>query len=403
MASPLKEITCPSCGASVPQYDPASQTLVCRQCGAHIATGGEAAQLMGKKSNRIPRPPVPINLGETFTYEDVQYTVLGRVIYQGWDDEERWTWHEWLLGSSMGRMLWLSHDEKGLSLYEKIRFRGAFDPQRDRVLDTPDGQKIRIHERYPARIIGAEGELTWQAQIDERSYVAEGAGHGKRYSVQQTANEMEIYVGHAIDELAVAQSFNDDDWVKRVKQRERNRLTMAVIGILCLIFAGIALIMAVTASFSGDVTARETITLGRDLPPVSIPVTLTESRAAIVGIRLQGGIPQNTFVDIEVSITSPDETVEDLFFQDIWYETGYDDEGPWSERQYENSDMFVPTQSGPHVLLMEFDPESSASINQITLNVEVRDNHVLPMWFMVYAVIAGVTGGMAFISGIREL
>ena len=75
-------------------------------------------------------------------------------------------------------------------------------------------KKSFINERYPAQIIGAEGELTWRATRGEQLWVAEGAGFGKKYSIQQTESELEVNEGKPISEIEMelAQALGSDEW-----------------------------------------------------------------------------------------------------------------------------------------------------------------------------------------------
>ncbi|MDQ7034905.1 MAG: DUF4178 domain-containing protein [Anaerolineae bacterium] len=166
--SPLKRLECPNCGSPIDQFNASSQALVCPTCGSTVAIGMGDAEVIEKGGGRIPRSPFPIELGDKATIAQTEYMVLGRVVYRGWDDEESWTWHEWLLGGSDGRMIWMSYDESGFALFQKMRFRSEFNAQSDSRLDIGEGKKAYIHERYPAQILGAEGELTWRAKRGDR-------------------------------------------------------------------------------------------------------------------------------------------------------------------------------------------------------------------------------------------
>ena len=93
-----------------------------------------------------------------------------------------------------------------------------------------------------------------------------------------------------------------------------------------------------------------------------------------------------------MEITSPDGEVDDLFSQELWHETGSDEDGPWDESQYTTSDMFVPTQTGTHKVDISYD---GTVLSSLTLEVTVRTNHIMPIWFFIYAAIAGVIGILA--------
>jgi hypothetical protein len=247
VAAALKQLNCPNCGRGLSQYSPGAQTLVCPNCSSYVAVGSDAPSVIGE-SGKLKTSPVPIELGSTFKHDDTEYMILGRVAYAGWDDEDTWEWNEWLLGADDGRLLWLAHDERGFSIYTKERFRQPFNMDSDKVLEL-NGDKIWIRERYPARILGAAGELTWRAKENESLKVAEGAKHGKRYSIQATEDEMELYTGKAIPMSAVAQATANQEWFEKTQRRVERGKTQRMVAGICLGFSALA--CCITTTFGG--------------------------------------------------------------------------------------------------------------------------------------------------------
>ena len=123
----LSQQTCPNCGAPLEIRNPNTQTVVCNSCQAYVAVGmGEASVLANAGKFR---PGTPLEIGATGQLDGTSFFVLGHVQYEGWDPKDtsdRWKWDEYLLGGADGRMLWLSHDEKGFGLYTKQRLTGEF-------------------------------------------------------------------------------------------------------------------------------------------------------------------------------------------------------------------------------------------------------------------------------------
>jgi len=391
--SAIKRLECPSCGKPVDQHNPTSQTLICSACGSHIGIGTGDAELLAKGGRKLPPPPAPINIGDKFKLLGEEYFVMGRVVYRGWDPSDTsdyWVWNEWLLGAQSGQMVWLSHDETGFALFRKMRFRSQFDIKTARQIDVDGGKKAHINERYPAQIIGAEGELTWRATRGEQLIVAEGAGFGKKYSIQQTADELEVYEGKAIAETELAQATGNAKWEEEIKNRANWTATIGFVALICIIFGVIALVGAVLAGGTGNVILTDSITLSTTNQEASIPVNFeVAERPAIVGINVQTSLPQNTYMDMEVAIISPDGTETDLFEAEFWHETGSDEDGPWQEWEYTGSDMFVPFQTGDHTMKFIL---GDTPIDTVSANIEIRANHIMPIWLIIYGVIVGGIG-----------
>lgn len=392
LRSALKELKCPNCGAPVQQFTPDAQTIVCASCGSFIALDMEGATLAGK-GRKLPPPSVPIEIGSTARFQDTDFFVMGRVAYGGWDDEDSWTWDEWLLGGADGRLLWLSYypeEGEGFTLYTKLRVREPFDAKTSDMLPTGSGGKVRVHERYPAKILGAQGELTWRAKAGDTLYMAEAYGNGKRYSVQQTPEELEIHEGVALTEQEVAAAFNNPEWIKSLSQQAGQVRMVTIIGLIFLVFALWGCGAAVWASTTGEPVVSQSVTLSRANPIATIPVEFNQAgRASIVAVQAQGALPLPSSIDIDVSIDSPDGMENDLFTLELWRESGTDDEGYWEEAQASASDMFVPFQVGTHTLEVAL---GEGNLDTINVSVDVRRNHVLPTWFIIYAVVVGIVG-----------
>lgn len=388
-------LECPNCRSPLNPQNVTSQSIICPQCGSYVALGGETTELLAQ-GRKIPASPVPLALGDKGTIAGTEYVVLGRIMYRGQDDEESFTWNEWLLGASDGRMLWLSLDETGFSLFQKLRFRSQFDARTSTALEIGEGKRAFIHERYPAQIIGAEGELTWRAKPGERVFMAEGAGHGLKYSIQQTEQELEVHEGRPVTGESLAQAFNKADWQKKLKSAAETAGTYKTVAALCIAAAVAAIFFALIVSGSGEEDEPQRVELSTSKLTDTIIVNFNEARPAIVGLELANEtLPENTFIDLDVEVIAPDGEEYYLFEQEFWHETGYDEDGAWRESQYTTSEMFVPTTSGEHQLMISYD---GSVLRDFEVLVTVRRNHIMPLWFVIYAAVAGIMGVIAFFA-----
>ncbi|MEQ8674113.1 MAG: DUF4178 domain-containing protein [Aggregatilineales bacterium] len=391
----LKKMECPNCGSPLEQRATNAQTIVCSTCGSFIAVGAEQPEVTSKSPQKPPPPPKPITLGAKGLLDGTEFFVMGRVVYTGWDardTSDRWTWHEWLLGGADGRLLWLSFDEKGFTLYKKMRFREQFDPATARALPLGNGAQAMIRERYPARIVGAEGELTWKATAGEQLFVAEGAGQGKRYSIQKTAEEMEIHEGVPISEAMIAAAFGDENWQKRAVSsggRTGGIPTRLMIGILCVLFAMIAFVVG---SFAGNsqgniIGEQRQVNLTQSANSVDVPVNISSTRrphsvTLTVQTSASGSFP------ITVNIVDPTAQQRLVFSQTMSVAGGT------------ASGEFVPFRSGEHLLRIS---TTSTSFDSATVTVAVRRGLWTTSWFTTYAVIIGLIGGFLVISGLGRM
>ncbi len=394
----LKRLQCPNCGANIDQHAANAQTLICNTCGSFVAIGTETPEVTSKSPRKPPPAPKPIKLGMTGTLDGTEFFVIGRVVYTGWDPRDRsdkWTWHEWLLGGKDGRLLWLAHDEKGFSLYRRMRFRGEFDPERSSSIPLANGTRAMIRERYPAQIDGAEGELTWKATAGEQLYVAEGAGQGMRYSVQKTAQEMEIHEGKAISEADVATAFGDEQWAAKAQRSAVSDAipTRAVVGVVCIIFAMLAFVAgSLVGSLGGSQMLNEQITLTSATNTIDVPLTINNTRrphSVEISARTSG-----TSFPLTVNIIDPTSQQRLLFSQTLRPATAT------STTIFSTvSENFVPFRSGLHQIRVS---TSATSFDSASVTVEVKRNIWTSSWFTTFAIVIGLLGGFLFVTGIMN-
>ncbi|MEM6285159.1 MAG: hypothetical protein AAF787_23405, partial [Chloroflexota bacterium] len=120
-------------------------------------------------------------------------------------------------------------------------------------------------------------------------------------------------------------------------------------------------------------------------------------RPAVVNMRLRGSLPTNTFMDVDVSMIAPDEirTESYLFTQSFWHETGFDDEGAWTDTSYQGNGMFVPLMTGTHQLKLQMD-QGSTFDGSMEAEITIRRNAWAAQWFVVYGVIIGIIGAIIY-------
>lgn len=395
----LRELKCPNCGSPISQFTPDAQTLVCPKC--HSAISETMEGLIHSPGSRVPNASIPIKIGQKVTFDNVTYFVLGHVLYQGWDPEDtsdRWSWHEWQMGSNDGRLLWLSLDEHGLVLFSKVRSKTAFDPFTAMFIQLAEGVTINVSERYPARIMAVDGELSWRAKRGDQLFMVEGRSKEKFYSIQANNQEIEIHEGQRLTKEAVVAALGKEAGEEIAKLQGGG--VMQVIGILCIVVAILGFVIAFASTQTGEAFRTETLDLYRGQES-SFPITFYEQRPILISVRTQNLLVENTFADVDVSVVSPDDTETYVILQEFWHETGYDEGEFWREQQTSGQDAFVPFQTGQHMINVEMDPESQVEF--LTVQVELRSRHISPTWTFWYSVIIGVIGlGLFYFSLTRK-
>lgn len=391
----LRQIQCPNCGSSVSQMNPSSQSVVCSSCQALLSLRHLAPEILSQTS-KLSKAPKPIKLGARATLNGIPCVVLGRVKYVGWtpgESSDRWHWDEWLLGADDGRMFWLSYDdEAGFVIYHKMRIKHPFDPFRSSSIPVTATHGARVKERYPAQIVGAEGELTWQPKTQDRLQVIEGFSNGRHYSVQMDRNELELYEGVPVDESTIAMAFADKKWARRAKERQEIQFVLAFAGIASLVFALIGLVLGVAMGLTGEEVLSQNVRLDAANPSVTFPLNLDNTRPLSVSMDLQNTLPANSWAELDVSIIDPSGEEVDLFSKEYWHETGVDDEGSWEEQDYDNSGKFVPAEAGQYQLKLALGERDTSVSGAMNVDVKVEKNKFVTTWFYGYGGVMGVLG-----------
>lgn len=406
MVSPLpvlKQIQCPNCGTNLNQRMYNTQTLVCPSCNSHVTFGGASGQEVSP-GIRLPDAPVPIHPGDKATFDGMEYFVLGRVIYQGWDPEEpsdKWTWHEWLLGGKTGRLVWLSYSpDEGFLLSSKVRIKLPFDPRFGTTIPVDEKTNFWVKERYPARVFGAEGELTWQAKRGDQLLMVEGMSSGANYSVQFTEEELEMYRAKQVKPEELAQAFGKPEWLRQLKRQTEMKGGYRIAAMIAILMACVGFAFAAFAATTGEKVIDQKLTLSSAAEtPSVIPVTFSQTgRPAVISLEVLTSLPANSVItpEIDVSIVDPDGKRTDLTTQEFWHETGFDDEGSWTDKRAKGSKHFVPNKEGTHQLEISLEDSPYSTID---VQVQVKRNEILYTWFGCYGILAALLGGGLFVLG----
>jgi hypothetical protein len=389
-------LQCPQCGAPLtPRAGADTRTLVCGHCNSILDLTEEQASVVGE--TRLTKPLQPIKPGMEATFGDTRYQVIGWLRYEGWDDEDTWTWDEWLLISSEGAYLWLSYDrEAGFVIQHKIRPTKAFEPTRARFTGIPvPGGTARVIESAPARVTAIEGELTWRAQVGERLRYMDARLGDRRYSLEYGTDEIELYEGREISPIAVWRAFGRDDLVAQVKARAQVRGRYKALGVVTLVVAVISMLLALYGAMSGQELLKQTAQLSATRREQAVgPIEVTDPNRAY-RVKLRTSLPVNNWAVVNVTANGPQENEFYLFAEEFWDEEGYDD-GYWHESDTRARRFFRPDTTGPYYLTLELD---EATVSALNVAVEV----VGPVWVSGYptafAVICGFLGYIFLMMG----
>lgn len=157
---PAPKATCPNCGAPVEfRWSGAVQT-VCPHCRSVLVRRDFDLSKVGEVAE-LPADPSPIQIGTTGRFEDVAFTVTGRIVYE----YDAGSWNEWHLAFQDNTSGWLSDAQLDYAVYRQVAKPG----------DIPGESSFTVGQRYGfqgasfavttltrAHYRGVEGELPFE-------------------------------------------------------------------------------------------------------------------------------------------------------------------------------------------------------------------------------------------------
>ena len=107
----MQTCNCPSCGAEVKFQSSVSMTCVCPYCRSLIVRHDKDVEAIGKMAE-LPDDISPFQIGTTGSYNNVHFSLIGRV-RMSWEDGG---WNEWFLWFDDGKKGWLAEAQGFLAI-----------------------------------------------------------------------------------------------------------------------------------------------------------------------------------------------------------------------------------------------------------------------------------------------
>lgn len=380
----LDLIRCPNCAGQVEIHGNDVLTAECPHCQTAIDLGGEAPKAAGNLKKY--RPSQPIEPGDLATFGGLQYQVIGWLRFKGWDDEESWTWTEWLLAGADGSYRWLSHsDEDGFEFHRPLPIERKFDLNSGFPVDG-----AYVTERAPARIVALRGEMTWRATVgDEFRYIDAKKGD-RSYSVEYTKDAMELTEGVSLSPEQVWTAFGRNDMLQQIKTGAEAAKHWVQRRNIAWFFGAFFILLTLFTYVAGGRIFEGSTSVNSTNPAATIgPIQIEKAgRPHEIDLRLSS-LPQNTWAVVNVTLYDESENEYFLTSAEFWDEDGYDEDGYWHETDLTDQYVFRPEEAGTYTMLVELD---EATTGGVSVNVEVFQGIWLARYFMVLAILSIILG-----------
>ncbi|MBU6454779.1 MAG: DUF4178 domain-containing protein [Cyanobacteria bacterium REEB67] len=190
----MQTLSCPSCGANVNFVSKASVFAVCSYCKSSLVRQGIDLEAVGKIAE-LSDDLTPIQIGTTFTFENENFDVIGRMKVAYTDG----FWNEWFTVGSKGRLGWL---------VEAQGFWGMCFPCLDIVIPDQAGMApgksvdfgmlgyFQVEDVHKVKCVYSEGELPVNAVQGRESLSVDLTGEkGAMATIEYAERERRVFCG----------------------------------------------------------------------------------------------------------------------------------------------------------------------------------------------------------------
>jgi ribosomal protein L37AE/L43A len=423
-----EQLKCNNCGTPFQLNNPDTKILSCKSCNSINAIEKDKVSLIDY-INSAPAGLWKLELGISGVVKDKAYTIVGHAVYQGvsyeWEDEDKsydktnWKYHEWVLSSENGELLYLIEDQEGYSFSKnyipKTTFKATVKKsnlnffQSEKYNDSnlnfnashieyASGESFRIIEKGKYSLVGLEGEFSYIPELNEQLLSFE-YNNGKsiewRTLLDETPLEVEFFNSYRVDVEKLAYIFNFQDEIKKFEKIRERRKAFFKLAIFPYATSLICIILAIFCMQTG------TTIYTKDVPLSSINEDglILQSwefneLGNIYEITLKANMPDNTESWVGAELLDNENMPINAFEGDFWRESGYDDEGKWSESALSTSKLFKLTKAGRYSLRLfaEGNPSNMSGINDGNVKVSLVKNVLIARFFVVSAILALTLG-----------
>ena len=265
-----KLIRCSVCGAQLSTLDERTELVVCPSCDSQLQVTGVQQRVLGKSSTSVN---FPLDLGDSFTWEDHRYEVMARIASIEEGDLTEMT-RDYLLFSPRRGTLWLSEYGGQWSIARRSHVQPEESPfvvSPGGSLMTHDGREWQCVEGGTYQVYYVDGALPYVCKVgDQSTYVDFTDGQRGQLSAETSHSsrgglaEVEYTVGQAlrISEVRTATGNTAIPGEQLISRAAATSISKAL-SVLMLAAAAFALIvnigLVVVADGSGSVAYSTTV------------------------------------------------------------------------------------------------------------------------------------------------
>lgn len=407
---------CPACSAPFTVYSSLSHYCVCTKCKSLLYKNKSGwVKDAGAKNIYSEKIASAFWIGDTVTVKGDSYTVISMVGCKGnyfeWDEEDgkylgadNYRFIELGLQDARGFLITMIEDVDGFTISQRVIPPRSCIPEETSKGDIAffelkgSGRKLEQGNYKPTSFVG---EFSYKPDIEETTYYAdimpnEGSKRGL-ISVEWQFNER---VPHSVDFFEdTPHNFKGLDALLKDEVILERAKPLVWAKHSVFLFFGLAtafLIMAAIMKVSGDdsiITETFSYSLyeGFQKDSAVTQEVVLEDVGAMYELTLKNapGSSADQNLDVAVDLIDANNKIVNSFETDFFIESGYDDEGTWTESESDAKLMLRLDQAGTYRFLITY-ANTSAYTNSISGNLEVSLNktHVLRYYIFGFVICA---------------
>ena len=256
--SRVYSIKCPNCSAPLNLIGGGRvETVTCEYCHSVIDLNNNYKILSKFKNVRVPK--VPFKIGMQGKIEEIEWTIIGWIIYR--EEEDRSSrWSEFLLFSPLYGYAWLIYEDGVISFSRRVRdldLRIWQKGSKTTLFYNETHYFLEDEESYNTIIDFVQGELTWIAKKGDRIECWDYRANSKQsITIERSYDELEVYLTKRLDAKEVYNSFGVDEKEQVIKKpTAKERLNEELEAKKPLSFYGIVaifILLFITIIYSGS-------------------------------------------------------------------------------------------------------------------------------------------------------
>jgi hypothetical protein len=402
----VKQFNCEGCGASLQVMHPRAREIACQYCGSVLDVTSETHQILQSMGSPDRHEPFSfIQLGMMADISGKRYQVLARTRWRQrykeyWREEgesgysnEVWIYDEWLLIDADRTYFYLVEDEEGYWVSEEIiPETPELLPRSLRMSFFREQGEQRVQEYGGAEVIYYEGESNYHISKGDRIHFAMYQAGGINYSAewrmmdQEEIKEIEFFREKPVSRRSMMEAFDDNEALDQLKQKEASwQFVYQVARIAAAVFFVLSLYAC--SDFGDSTIHTQQLPMSQLLEQGGVrsePIPVPEDGLYRLKLSVNGMMENSeiyVFAYVLDSAGAAINTIDQTFFTYV----GYDDEGKWSEENYDTDKRFRLEQGGTYYLQLFGDMDVPAMASG-DLYITLSDGVMLTRYLFFMAI-----------------